>query len=135
MSNFELLKKELVLAESQYASFKDKKTKVACTRCRAHLLSIKKLCDSMRRDILNAQKSQQKGEKKEEKKKEEKKDEPVITACVLKTEEKKEEQVIPDPLEMPVLKRENTKTTIDKVVVPLVHIAKKTRKPRRSRKA
>lgn len=58
--NFEEIKTEIGLAESQLSSFKEKGTKVSCTRTRAHLLSIKKLCDKMRRDVLNAHKSQAK---------------------------------------------------------------------------
>jgi hypothetical protein len=44
---FENLKKSIEMAEAEHSKFKGG-NKAACTRCRAHLMQIKKECDVVR---------------------------------------------------------------------------------------
>lgn len=55
----EHIKEQLSLAESQISSFDNKRTKTSATRARAHLMAVRKACDTMRKDILEQSKAHQ----------------------------------------------------------------------------
>ena len=55
----EHIKEQLSLAESQISSFDSKRTKISATRARAHLMAVRKACDTMRKDILEQSKAHQ----------------------------------------------------------------------------
>jgi len=50
------LKVQLALVDSTHNTFETKHTKSSATRCRKHLMHIKKHCDALRREILKESK-------------------------------------------------------------------------------
>ena len=51
------IKQELSLAESQLSTFSAKHTKSSATRARSHLMSVRKACDQLRKEILEQSKA------------------------------------------------------------------------------
>ena len=47
-----LIKTQIALADSTLNTFETKHTKASATRCRKHLMAIKKYSDTLRREIL-----------------------------------------------------------------------------------
>ncbi len=53
---FEAIKKHIEMAEAEYVKLKGG-NKSAATRCRGHLMAIKKECDKMRKECMETKKA------------------------------------------------------------------------------